>query len=589
MTPNYFRSRTPRDLAQFYSDLFVLDVDIEEGGNFSIQTADSFVVSVYKDQNGAIIGAMILDMSAAASFSGALSDLPEDMIQGIIQSSEFTKEIWEDLYEVLNISSQLFTSQDGDTITIEEVYHYPNNLPREAYEILLESTDPLIFRIDVSEYGGGHIAVLDSGNNSVFAEEIIEEEYEDSEQESAYLESVEAPITEHSSETFVVPAPKREAAPAPKAQYVSSSKSSSPPWVYLSIGLLLGGMIGVGSLKLLTPSEEIVVAEEVEQSPTAVTQATKDFPFPNSVRQVLIPKSSYVMGCTREYSEHCGSDEYPPHKVTISHDFFIMKHEVTQELYGAIIGINPSRFSECGEKCPVENVSWRNAVYFANQLSRHHSLETCYAINGETIKLKKGTSCLGYRLPTEAEWELAARGPGGFSKISPSQKRRPPAKKGDSIDVVEYSGSQDPNEVAWYGGYAAIKKDTLERDVGVGTSTTHPVCNKKKNGYDLCDMSGNVWEWTEDTYQSNFYRLRAARVKNPIGSPKGRSRVLRGGSWLSSTIELRTSHRFYASENMVDTSVPSVGSFGFRLVRTIPDVKERPKIDEDDNAAKKSN
>ena len=589
MEPNYFRSRTPEDLAQFYSDLFVLDVDIEKGGNFSIEKARAFVVSVYKNQDGAIIGAMILDIPAAASFSGALSDLPEDLIQGIIQSSEFTKEMWEDLYEVLNISSQLFTSYDGDTIAIEEVYHYPKSLPSEAYEILRESSSPLIFRINISEYGGGYIAVLDSGNNSVFAEESQDQMSSASEQEFADFDDFEKSEPDPPRENFYNEPSAIEEELPPQIQYVSSS-SSSPPWLYLGIGVALGGIIGAGAFKLAAPPSDEIPAELMAMNfNSSPSKSLRKFPFPDSIKQVKISSASYTMGCTREFSEDCGADEYPSHQVTIPHDYFIMKHEVTQELYETIAGFKPSKFFECGLNCPVENLSWRDAVVFANKLSEHHSLELCYDINGEDISLKKGTACLGYRLPTEAEWEFAARGPEGLTKIPSSRTKQRALKKGETIDVAQYSGSQDPNEVAWYGGYAEIKKDNLGRDVGVGKSSTHPVCKKKENGFGLCDMSGNVWEWIEDTYQSNFYKLRSARF-NPIGSPKGRSRVLRGGSWLSSPIELRTSHRFYASENTIDTLVPSVGSFGLRLVRTAPDIKDLPpKPEEEETKNPKKN
>ena len=574
METNSFRSRTPEELAQFYSDLFVLDVDIKKGGSFSVENTPTFVVSVYKNQNGAIIGAMILDIPAAASFSGALSDLPEDLIQGIIQSSEFTKEMWEDLYEVLNISSQLFTSYDGDTIAIEEVYHYPKSLPPEAYEILIETPNPLIFQIDISEYGGGYIAVLDAQNNSVFAEEDPEHTIvPQTKQEFSEFESIEKAIPERPLEPVLQEEPTFEEDIAPQIQYLSTG-SSSPPWLYLGIGLVLGGVIGAGAFKLANPQNEL--SPDIMGIPLSPTKTQKKFAFPDTIKQVRLESATFTMGCNREFSEDCGEDEWDPHMVTLPNDFYIMKHEVTQELYEAIMKRNPSRFLDCEPSCPVENVSWKDAVVFANTLSQYHSLETCYNIDGEKVTLKNGTDCLGYRLPTEAEWEYAARGPEGQTKVPINRGKHIPLKKGEKVDVAQYSGSQNPSEVAWYGGYDVIKQDNLGRDVGVGKSSTHPVCKKKENGFGLCDMSGNVWEWTEDTYQNNFYKLRSSRY-NPIGSPKGRSRVLRGGSWLSSTVELRTSHRFYASESTVDTLVPMVGSFGFRLVRTAPETKDLPQ------------
>ena len=572
MEPNYFRSRTPEELAQFYSDLFVLDVEIKKEGEFSLEEASAFVVSFYKNQNGDLIGAMILDIAAAASFSGALSDLPEDLIQGIVQSSEFTKEMWEDLYEVLNISSQLFTSYNGNTISIEEVYHHPNTLPKEVYEILLGSTEPLIFTISISEYGGGVITVIDAQNNSFFANENTQDYQAATQQDFANYDDVEAQNDADKKEKvnqFYLESPLSEPDETFQTQAPQSGNSSRPPWLYLFIGLGLGSLIGAGAIKLLDP--DISSGNQAN----GLINTLNDYSGPSSIKQVLIPKSKFTMGCTREFSEECGADEFPSHTVSLPNDYYIMKSEVTQEQYESITGKNPSIFKDCGLNCPVENVSWKDAVAFANQLSEHHSLETCYHTQKDAVTLIKGTDCLGYRLPTEAEWEYAARGKSGLSKVPPTRRTQLPSKKGLAIDITRYSGSNKAGETAWYGGYAQIKEDNLGRVVGIGKSTVHPICKKAPNDFGLCDMSGNVWEWTEDTYLDNFYSFRSARL-NPIAYSKGASRVLRGGSWLSSELELRTSQRFYASENTIDSLVPSLGSFGFRLVRTAPKVKNLP-------------
>ncbi len=168
-------------------------------------------------------------------------------------------------------------------------------------------------------------------------------------------------------------------------------------------------------------------------------------------------------------------------------------------------GNNPSYFSNCGDNCPVEQVSWNDIQDFIRIL------------NQRTGK--------NYRLPTEAEWEYAARGGGKSDK---------------------YSGGNDVDSVAWYTSNSGGK--------------THPVGRKKPNGLGIYDMTGNVWEWCSDWYGDGYYR--SSPRDNPQGPSSGGFRVLRGGSWYDSARYSRASVRLMLNPDYRYNYV------GFRLVRT---------------------
>ena len=219
-------------------------------------------------------------------------------------------------------------------------------------------------------------------------------------------------------------------------------------------------------------------------------------------KMIKVEGGTFSMGATSEQGIHAEDDEKPVHSVTLS-DYYIGETEVTQELWKAVMGSNPSYFKG-DNQLPVENVSWKACQKFIKKLNRLTGKE--------------------FRLPTEAEWEYAARG-GKYRKDY----------------VYKYSGSNDADEVAW-----------CARNSGVGT---HSVKTKKANKLGLYDMSGNVYEWCNDwygSYQSN------SQI-NPTGPSKGRGRVLRGGSWRHFDWCVRVSYRNY-------TTPSSRGdNFGLRL------------------------
>ena len=213
---------------------------------------------------------------------------------------------------------------------------------------------------------------------------------------------------------------------------------------------------------------------------------------------VWIPKGEFRMGSASHEAER---DEEPITRVRISRGFWLGKHEVTQAEWEVVMGENPSEFSGCG-RCPVESVSWEDTQAFIRRLNER---------DGKDL----------YRLPTEAEWEYAARA-------------------GTTVD--RYARNLDA--VAWYGDNSG--------------GWTHPVAQKESNAFGLHDMLGNVGEWVQDWYG----RYPGTLLTDPRGAGPGPGRVTRGGSWIVSARSCRASDR----GNLVPSDRNS--RIGFRLLRT---------------------
>jgi len=200
------------------------------------------------------------------------------------------------------------------------------------------------------------------------------------------------------------------------------------------------------------------------------------------------------------------TDEKPVHTVCIG-DFYLGKTEVTQKQWEDVTGSNTSKF-QCAD-CPVERVSWNNVQNFIKKLNE-----------------KTG---MNYRLPTEAEWEYAARS-GGLKE--------------------QWAGTNDEEKIGEYTWYGYTAK-----------GRTHTVAEKTPNAIGLYDMMGNVWEWCSDWYDKEYYEISPS--KNPQGPSEGHNRVIRGGSWRSKNKGLRTTDR----NSFLPTS-KKFSTTGFRLARS---------------------
>jgi len=281
--------------------------------------------------------------------------------------------------------------------------------------------------------------------------------------------------------------------------------------------------------------------EKKMQAAAVVTPAPTQPSSSTPANMVYVEGGSFNMG-----SNDGDGDEKPVHKVTVS-SFYIGKYEVTQKEWREVMGSSPSYFK--GDDKPVEQVSWYDVIEYCNQRSLKEGLTSCYTIDksrkdpnntNEYDDLKWSVSvnwqANGYRLPTEAEWEYAARG-------------------GIKSKGFKYSGSDDISSVAWYYDNSYAKGDK-HSDYG-----THKAGTKAANELGIHDMSGNVWEWCWDWYDSGYYAK--SQSSDPIGAGSGSSRVLRGGSWDDNDYFCRMSFR--------DVKSPGHSHYyiGFRVSRAI--------------------
>ena len=235
---------------------------------------------------------------------------------------------------------------------------------------------------------------------------------------------------------------------------------------------------------------------------------------PERKGMVFIKGGCFKMGDT--FGEG-GSDEKPVHEVCVN-DFYMGEHEVTQGEWKKVMGHNPSYFKDCGDDCPVDNVSLNDVQ--------------------EYIRKRNGEKESNYRLPTEAEWEYAAREGGGEVRFGTGKDTIGP-------DEANFDARSDHRQSYSRGG--------------VYIGKTISVKSFSPNALGLYDMTGNVWEWVSDLYKGGYYKN--SPRENPKGPDSGDNRVLRGGSWYSLPWAVRAAFRSWAEP------VVRGGNFGFRLAQ----------------------
>ncbi len=235
-------------------------------------------------------------------------------------------------------------------------------------------------------------------------------------------------------------------------------------------------------------------------------------------RFVALGPGAFDMGSPEE--EEGRLDEETRHPVTLTRGFALSATPVTQEFYRQVTGKSPSFFA--ADQNPVERVNWMDAVLFCNSLSDLEGLPRAYRAQGESVVWD--IAATGFRLPTEAEWEYAARADRAFV----------------------FAGSDQPSEVAWFAANSGDKP--------------HAVGNKRPNPWGLLDMSGNVWEWVWDRYDEHP----DVPVTDPTGADAGAFRVMRGGSWTQAADRVRVAARARVSASNLYYDV------GFRVASSLP-------------------
>ena len=271
-------------------------------------------------------------------------------------------------------------------------------------------------------------------------------------------------------------------------------------------------------------------APDVAGSPASASVVKNESRAPASAtgsgEMIRVPGGEFTMGDADEV-------DAPPHQVSVS-PFYIDKYLVTQEQFQQAMGTNPSRWK--GEKNPVEQIRWSDAVKYCNRRSERDGLQPCYNLANWECDFEAS----GYRLPTEAEWEYACRA---------------------GTTTAYYFGSDESKlrDYAWY-----------DKNAG---GRPRPVGQKRANPWELYDMCGNVWQWCNDIYQVDYYQQSPSQ--DPRGPNEGKTRVVRGGAWRFSAENCRSGFRYNENPGYADVCF-GYDIYGFRCVRRLtPDESKR--------------
>jgi formylglycine-generating enzyme required for sulfatase activity len=227
---------------------------------------------------------------------------------------------------------------------------------------------------------------------------------------------------------------------------------------------------------------------------------------------VHVPPGSFSRGSPLDESGRESDEEQQ--RVTLTNGYYMQTTEVTQGQWKAVMGVSPPHIIKCNDKCPVERISWNNAQSFIKKLNKLEGADY-------------------YRLPTEAEWEYAARA-GSKTAFSNGE-----------ISILACEGDPTLSEIGWYCGNSS-------------SYPHHPVAQKNPNAWGIYDMHGSVWEWCVDWYDS----YPKGSVTDPQGPPDGTERILRGGGLADNASSCRSANRYSLRPDIIFDYI------GFRLVRS---------------------
>ncbi len=343
-----------------------------------------------------------------------------------------------------------------------------------------------------------------------------------------------AELRPQSPRPLVSPPPARKLPePVPKQPSVAVAEKKKLRWgknwtraAIAAAGVILALVVlwaVFGKREQIEPAESTVMVSDntsseapgiqSEEEPAAVSLPLTSEVNTLGMNFLYVPSGAYTIGSPKGVGD---DDERPHHEVTLTRGFWLGETEVTQAQWTQLVPKGaPWRSKTCGSDCPVEGVSWYAAAMVANLLSDKEDLARCYSLDSARCKGTLGgdytcpdpplpdLDCPGYRLPTEAEWEVAARA--GQATAEPS----------------------DLDPVAWFAPNSG--------------GTVHPVGKKQANAWGFHDLLGNVYEWTGD-WKGDYS---TERVVNPQGSPQGPNRVVRGGSWFTFARYVRAASRYW--------------------------------------------